>query len=102
MNRWTTSRLVIPGLRCRTAVFHPGPGHRSADSHPDQQALGQLEEACGQVLDGSFKPASLDKLVRRGDEIGYMAREFTSMARQVESRNETLTAEAQSIQGKIK
>ena len=64
--------------------------------------LGQLEEACGQVLDGSFKPASLNKLVRRGDEIGYMAREFTSMARQVDSRSETLTAEGQNIRSKIK
>lgn len=64
--------------------------------------LGQLENAAQQILAGKFNPDSLKKMAARGDEIGYLGREFATLATSAEQRSAELAEEARTIQTKIR
>ena len=64
--------------------------------------LEQLARAARDLQARQFNPADLDGLIRRGDEIGAMAREFIQMASAVEHRAGQLAQEAADIRAKIR
>jgi methyl-accepting chemotaxis protein len=64
--------------------------------------MAQLERAAKELQTRQFDPASLEKLSRREDEIGAMAREFLEMAESVSARTVQLEQEAAEIRAKIR
>lgn len=62
----------------------------------------QLARAANDLQAGKFQPAELEKLAKRTDEIGIMAREFITMAISVEQRTMKLQQEADEIRAKIR
>jgi len=64
--------------------------------------LEKLAQAARDLKERKFNPADLEKLARRGDEIGGMAREFLKTAESVQARTSELEQEAAEIRAKIK
>jgi nitrogen fixation/metabolism regulation signal transduction histidine kinase len=64
--------------------------------------LEQLTQAAQDLKERKFKPADIEGLTHRQDEIGAIARDFLQMASAVEKRAEILKQEAEEIRAKIR
>lgn len=64
--------------------------------------LEQLAQAARDLKERKFNPADLERLTRRNDEIGGLAREFLKTAQAVQARTSELEQEAAEIRAKIK
>jgi DNA-binding response OmpR family regulator len=65
------------------------------------EQVGHLTDAAAAVEDGTFGPASLDRVSARADALGQLARVFQRMAHQVRAREERLQREVQELRIEI-
>ncbi|MEW5869003.1 MAG: hypothetical protein AB1894_06980 [Chloroflexota bacterium] len=71
-------------------------------SHQINQPLILLADELKHIQENNFNPSTLDKLTKRQDEMGYLAREYLQMASAVQNRQAMLQQEAEEIRGKIR
>ncbi len=65
------------------------------------QQVGRVTAAAAAIKANTFQPESLDKVARRGDELGQLALVFQEMARQVYAREQQLQRQVQQLRIEI-
>jgi len=87
------SNLLIYGVGSAALVFAAGATIASVSARRIARPVLAMTTAAREIEARSFHPESLDRMTRRQDEIGTLARVFQDMAVQVQRREEDLEAE---------